>query len=154
MQRGKTSHRFWFYFHLFSKGFNSMLKLLTQLIFLIPRLLLKWDFYLFPGSVQIFEKQNGELYKNYKSKTGRKEKKWLREGGREGGREGLTCGTAPSDLWWSFILWASKYSWNGFWREGPILGIALMESSSQRTRQNRGEKKNKNHFFFSTYHFT
>lgn len=36
--------------------------------------------------MQIFEKQNGELYKNYKSKTGRKEKKWLREGGREAER--------------------------------------------------------------------
>lgn len=85
--------------------------------------------------------------KNYKSKTGREQKS---EAGREEGKEGLTCGTAPSDLWWSFILWASKYSWNGFWREGPILGIALMESSSQRARQNRGGKKNKKQktFFF------
>lgn len=66
------------------------------------------------------------------------------------GRAALTCGTALSGLWWSLILWASKYSWNGFWREGPILGIALVQSSSQRTRQNRREKKKKHkkHRFF------
>lgn len=31
-------------------------------VILIPRLLLKVDLYLFPGSVQIFEKQNREFH--------------------------------------------------------------------------------------------